>query len=92
MSHPYEFDDIRFPSDYAALLAMTKNIIRANRRLAAMVGDQHYAIEALIDAVDNDDGHRLAQLLLEYKTAQAAADAIVDAQNGAGITAFPVIH
>ena len=92
MSHPYEFDDVRFPADYAALLEMTKNIIRTNRRLAAIVGDQYYAIQAMIDAVDNDDGHRLAQLLLEYKTAQAAAEAIVDAQNGAGITAFPVIH
>ena len=92
MSHPYEFDDIRFPSDYAALLAMTKNIIRANRRLAAMVGDQHYAIEALIDAVDSDDGHRLAQLVLEYKACQATAQAIIDAKKGAGVTTFPVIH
>ena len=92
MSHPYEFDDVRFPSDYAALLEMTKNIIRTNRRLAAMVGDQYYAIQAMIDAVDNDDGHRLAQLLLEYKTAQAAASAIVDGHNCAGVVTLPVIH
>lgn len=89
MSNQYEFADVRFPSDHASLLKMTQDIIRANRRLVGMIGNLHYTIDALIDAVDSDDGHRLAQLVLEYKACQATAQAIIDAKKGAGVTTFP---
>lgn len=87
-----DFNDVRFPADYAALLEMTQSVIRTNRRLVAIIGEQHYAIDALIDAVDNDDGHRLAQLVLEYRNAQAIVQSLISALQSAPMPNYPTIQ
>lgn len=68
MSH--EFAGVQFPTDYPELLKMTQDILRTNRRLVCLVGQLGHTVDAMIDALDNDDGHRLAQLVMEYQAGQ----------------------
>ncbi|MCE1160900.1 MAG: hypothetical protein LWW74_06870, partial [Burkholderiales bacterium] len=71
-----EFKGVVFPAERDELLKMTKDILRTNRRLVAVVINQQHALDAIIGAYNEDDGHKLAQLVLEYQSYQKVAQAL----------------
>ena len=87
-----DFKGVVFPAERDELLKMTKDILRTNRRLVAVVINQQYALDAIIGAYNEDDGHKLAQLVLEYQACQETARAISNANILTGGKGFPVFH
>lgn len=85
-----EFKGVAFPAERNELLKMTKDILRANRRLVAVVINQQYALDAIIAAYNEDDGHKLAQLVLEYQACQETARSLSNANITTGGKGFPV--